>query len=187
MNIMFKTFKTEEFRRAGRFYKREIRNNYKYFLIAISSPPCLQELRCPGIKSRRCWSDKKKQVAHRIAPQRGQSPTRWGVGGTEPPPVKTGSAISILPQRVPIDFNIKDLQITFDLVDDADIPPQRFSQVVQRNPLIGCGRHDYLGNERRAVLNLSTLLTENLNHLLSLLTVSKNSRLSQLRHPAKRS
>ena len=37
MNIMFKTFKTEEFRRAGRFYKREIRNNYKYFLIAMCS------------------------------------------------------------------------------------------------------------------------------------------------------
>jgi len=34
---MFKTFKTEEFQRAGRFYKREIINNYKYFLVAISS------------------------------------------------------------------------------------------------------------------------------------------------------
>ena len=37
MNIMFETFKTEEFRRAGRFYKKEIRKNYKYFLVAISS------------------------------------------------------------------------------------------------------------------------------------------------------
>tara|TARA_B100000586_G_scaffold67606_2_gene47074 strand:+ start:338 stop:2095 length:1758 start_codon:yes stop_codon:yes gene_type:complete len=37
MNNMFKTFKTEEFKRAGRFYKEEIKNNYKYFLLAIFS------------------------------------------------------------------------------------------------------------------------------------------------------
>lgn len=35
MNNMFKTFKTEEFKRAGRFYRREIKNNYRNFIIAI--------------------------------------------------------------------------------------------------------------------------------------------------------
>lgn len=35
MNNMFKTFKTEEFRRAGRFYRQEIKNNYRNFLVAI--------------------------------------------------------------------------------------------------------------------------------------------------------
>ena len=32
---MFKTFKTEEFRRAGRFFISEIKNNYRNFSIAI--------------------------------------------------------------------------------------------------------------------------------------------------------
>ena len=35
MNNMFKTFKTEEFKRAGRFYRQEIKNNYRNFLVAI--------------------------------------------------------------------------------------------------------------------------------------------------------
>ncbi len=35
MNNMFKTFKTEEFKRAGRFYRREIKNNYRNFTVAI--------------------------------------------------------------------------------------------------------------------------------------------------------
>ena len=35
MNNMFKTFKTEEFKRAGRFYRREIKNNYRNFMVAI--------------------------------------------------------------------------------------------------------------------------------------------------------
>jgi len=35
MNNMFKTFKTEEFKRAGRFYRREINNNYRNFMVAI--------------------------------------------------------------------------------------------------------------------------------------------------------
>jgi len=32
---MFKTFRTKEFKRAGRFYKEEIKNNYRNFAIAI--------------------------------------------------------------------------------------------------------------------------------------------------------
>ena len=35
MNNMFKTFRTEEFKRAGRFYKQEIKNNYRNFLVAM--------------------------------------------------------------------------------------------------------------------------------------------------------
>ena len=34
---MFKTFRTKEFKRAGRFYKEEIKNNYRNFVIAIST------------------------------------------------------------------------------------------------------------------------------------------------------